>query len=147
MRDVFAESVSVLMINGGGGGKLRLRSRNGGSYVTDEHLVLMAVPLRAIDILRSGRIPAISIAVHDDAAGTIFEKRPICTFNAAAIPDEPPAIEDVEALRLGGFEPKKPTRARRNFDSLLKYYALLLLCQCLCGEQAIILSIFNQADG
>lgn len=49
------------------------------------------------------------MALHDDAVGTIFEKSPICTFNAAAIPVEPPAIEDVEALRLGGFEPKKPT--------------------------------------
>lgn len=143
------------MINGGGG-KLMLRSRNGGSYVIDEHLVLMAVPLRAIDILRSGRMPAPakSIALHDDAVGTIFEKRPICTFNAAAIPDEPPAIEDVEALRLDGFEPKKPTRARRNFDSLLKYYDLffyylpMFVCvfgDWLCDEQAIILSIFNQA--
>lgn len=72
----------------------------------------MAVPLRAIDILRNGRMPAISIALHDDAVGTMFENRPICTFNAPAIPDEPPAIEDVEALRLGGFEPKKPTDLR-----------------------------------
>lgn len=98
------------MINGGGGGKLWLRSRNGGSYVIDEHLVLIALPLRAIDILRNGYCtPAISMALHDDAVGTIFEKRPMCTFSAAAIPDEPPAMEDVEALRLGGFEPKKPT--------------------------------------
>lgn len=93
------------MINGG---RLMQRSRNGGSYVIDEHLVLIALPLRAIDILRNGRTPARSIALQDDAAGTIFEKNPICTFNAAAIPDEPPAIEDVEALRLGGFE-NKPT--------------------------------------
>lgn len=108
-RDVFAdESLSALMTNGGNG-KFPPRSRNGGSYAIDEHLVLMAVPLRAIDILRNGRTPAASIALHDDAVGTIFENSPICTFNAAAIPDEPPAIEDVEALRLDGFEPKKPT--------------------------------------
>lgn len=91
----------MLMINGGGG-KFTLRSRNGGSYVIDEHLVLMAFPLRANDILRNGyTTPAVSIALHDDAVGTIFENRPICTFSAAAIPVEPPAIEDVEALRLG----------------------------------------------
>lgn len=110
-RDVFADepALSVLIINGGIG-KFPLRSRNGRSYVTDEHLVLMAVPLRAIDILRNGRMPAASIALHEDAVGTMFENRPICTFNAAAIPDEPPAIDDdVEALRLDGFEPKKPT--------------------------------------
>lgn len=68
------------------------------------------------------------MAVHDDAAGTIFEKRPICTFNAAAIPDEPPAIEDVEALRLGGFEPKKPTRGEekfRFFAKILRSFATL----------------------
>ena len=101
------------MMNGGGGGKFMLRSRNGGSYVIDEHLVLMAlhdVPLRAIDILRNGCTPARSMALHEAAVGTIFENRPICTLSAAAMPDEPPAIEDVEALRLGGFEPKKPTQ-------------------------------------
>lgn len=98
------------MTNGGNdAGKFPLRSRNGGSYAIDEHLVFMAVPLRAIDILRNGRMPAASSALHDDAVGTTFEKNPICTFSAAAIPVEPPAIEDVEALRLGGFEPKKPT--------------------------------------
>lgn len=99
------------MMNGGGGGKLMLRSRNGGSYVIDEHLVFIAFPLRAIDILRNGCIPARSMALHDDAVGTIFEKRPICTLSAAAIPDPPPegfVIEDVLAFRLGGFEPKKP---------------------------------------
>lgn len=59
------------------------------------------------------------MALHDDAVGTIFEKRPICTFSAAAMPDGPPAIEDVEALRLGGFEPKKPTGRGKNFDFAL----------------------------
>lgn len=107
------------MMNGGGSGKFLLRSRNGRSYVIDEHLVLMAFPLRAIDvdILRNGctAAPARSMALHDDAVGTMFENKPICTFNAAAIPDEPPAIEDVEALRLGGFEPKKPTGQKFRF--------------------------------
>lgn len=55
LRDVFVESFSVLMMNGGGGKVIpRLLSRNGGSYVIDEHLVLMALPLRASDILRNG---------------------------------------------------------------------------------------------
>lgn len=104
------------MTNGGNdAGKFPLRSRNGGSYVIDEHLVLIAVPLRAIDILRNGWMPAPSIALHDDAVGTIFEKNPMCNFNAPAMPVEPPAIEDVEALRLDGFEPKKPTREREKF--------------------------------
>lgn len=114
--DVFAESDSTLITNGGNdAGKFPLRSRNGISYVIDEHLVLIAVPLRAMDILRNGRMPAPSIALHDDAVGTIFENRPMCNFNALAMPDEPPAIEDVEALRLGGFEPKKPTGEREKF--------------------------------
>lgn len=121
------------MINGGNG-RLMHRSRNGGSYVIDEHLVLIALPLRAIDILRNGRVPARSMALQDDAAGTIFEKNPMCAFNAAAIPVDPPAIEDVEALRLGGFEPNKPTG--KILFLLIKLYRFLLanlfFCVCVC---------------
>lgn len=71
-------------------------------------------------------MPAVSIALHDDAVGTIFEKRPICTFSAAAMPDGPPAIEDVEALRLGAFEPKKPTIGGKISNFLLQSTISLL---------------------
>lgn len=75
-------------------------------------------------------MPAVSMALHDDAVGTIFEKRPICTFSAAAMPDGPPAIEDVEALRLGAFEPKKPTIGGKNFECFATIYDFST-CQCL----------------
>lgn len=55
------------------------------------------------------------MAVHDDVDGTRFEKRPTCARNAAAMLDEPPVIELIEAFRLDGFErSKNPTGERKN---------------------------------
>lgn len=72
---------------------------------------LMAFPLLAIDDLRNGFMPVVLIALHDDVLvdGTKFEKSPMCAFSAAAIPD-PPAMDVVEAFRLGGRDPKIPTK-------------------------------------
>lgn len=77
-----------------------------------EAIELMALPLLAIDDFRSGFIPVVLIALQDEVLvdGTRFEKRPIWAFNAAAMPDEPPAMEVVEAFRLGGREPNIPTK-------------------------------------
>lgn len=101
-------STSVLMINGGGAGKFQFRSRSGRTPVIP--IASMAFPLCASDILRSGRLSAVSMAVHDDVDGTRFENRPTCARNAAAMLDEPPVIELIEAFRLDGFErSKKPT--------------------------------------
>ena len=81
-----------------------------------ELIELMALPLLAIDDFLNGLIPAELMALQDAVLvdGTKFVNIPMCAFNAAAIPDEPPAIEDVEAFRLGGLEPKIP----KNFSVL-----------------------------
>lgn len=73
---------------------------------------LMAYPLLALEDLRNGFIPVVLIALHEDVLvdGTKFEKSPICAFEAAGIPDEPPAMDMVEAFRLGGRDPKIPTK-------------------------------------
>lgn len=56
-------------------------------------------------------MPAVWIALQDEAFadGTRLENSPICAFNAAAMPVEPPVMEDDDAFRLGGLEPKIPT--------------------------------------
>lgn len=82
------------------------------------------------------------MAVHDDVDGTRFEKRPTCARNAAAMLDEPPVIELIEAFRLDGFErSKNPTgntekRARETLElkstpfymSQLKNFGFALGC-------------------
>lgn len=72
---------------------------------------LMALPLLAIDDLRSGRMPVVLMALHDDVLvdGTRFENKPICALSAAAIPVEPPAMDVVEAFLLDGRDPNIPT--------------------------------------
>lgn len=95
-----------------------------------ELIELIAVPLLAIDDFRNGFIPAVCKALHDEALvdGTIPENRPMCAFNAAAMPVEPPAMEDVEAFRLGGREPKIPTKG--GIGCALLQLLVLLMMNC-----------------
>lgn len=95
---------------------------------------LIAFPLLAIDDLRNGFMPVVLMALHDDVLvdGTKFENKPICAFNAAAIPDEPPAMDDVvEALRLGGRDPKIPTKWVRLLEYTTLYIQLIGFKFCL----------------
>lgn len=70
-------------------------------------------------------MPAVLIALHDDVpvVGTMCVNKPMCAFNAAAIPVEPPVMEDVEAFRLGGLEPNIPKYGERYFCANSTVYA------------------------